>query len=74
MTYGFDSNGNLILSDGTLEIFREEMKKMRHPVRRHTGVKIECSRCGRTWERMSRKAGTLRCHSCGQRIEMEALE
>ena len=70
----FDSNGNLILPKGTTENFREEMKKMKHPGRKKTGVFVVCSKCGHQWERMTRKAGDVRCHPCRQRIKLEALE
>ena len=70
----FDSNGNLILPQGTIESFREEMKRMKHPRREKTGIKVTCPRCGHQWERMTKKAGDVRCHPCGQRIKLEALE
>jgi DNA-directed RNA polymerase subunit RPC12/RpoP len=70
----FDCNGNLILPKGTIENFREEMKKMKHPGRKKTGVLVVCTKCGHEWERMTRKAGDVRCHPCGQRIKLEALE
>ena len=70
----FDSQGNLILPKGAIENFMEEMKKTKHPGRKKTGVMISCPECGHRWERMTRKAGTVRCHPCGKRIELEALE
>jgi ribosomal protein S27E len=63
----FDSNGNLILRKGAIETFQTEM-------RRKTGIMVRCPKCGHQWERMTRKAGKVRCHSCGKRIELEALE
>ena len=69
----FDCNGNLILPKGTIENFREEMKKMKHPGRKKTGVFVTCSKCGHEHERMTKKAGKFKCHSCGQRIRLEAL-
>ena len=69
----FDCNGNLILPKGTIENFREEMKKMKHPGRKKTGVFVVCPKCGHQWERMTKKAGDVRCHPCGQRIKLEAL-
>ena len=70
----YDSQGNLILPKGAIENFMEEMKKMKHPGRKKTGVMVTCNKCGHTWERMTRKAGTVRCHPCKNRIELEAIE
>ncbi len=53
----FDSNGNLILPQGTIESFREVMKHMKHPHREKTGIMVTCPRCSHQWERMTRKAG-----------------
>ena len=69
----FDSNGNLILPPGTVESFREEMKRMKHPRREKTDITVTCPKCGHKWERMTKKAGDVRCHPCGQRIKLEAL-
>ena len=69
----FDSYGNLILPKGAIENFREETKKMKHPGRKKTGVFVTCSKCGHEHERMTKKAGKFKCHSCGQRIKLEAL-
>ena len=70
----YDSQGNLILPKGAIENFMEEMKKMKHPGRKKTGVMVTCNKCGHTWERMTRKAGRVRCHPCKNRIELEAIE
>ena len=38
----YDDHGNLILPKGAIENFREEMKKMKHPGRKKTGVMVTC--------------------------------
>jgi hypothetical protein len=42
----YDDHGNLILPKGTIENFMEEMKKMKHPGRKKTGVMVTCNKCG----------------------------
>jgi len=69
----FDCEGNLILRKGAIENFREEMRKGRYSGHKKTGIMVRCPRCDHQWERMTKKAGDVRCHPCGQRIKLEAL-
>jgi tRNA(Ile2) C34 agmatinyltransferase TiaS len=64
----FDSNGNLILPRGAIEEFRKEkqLNKARYP----TGVYVSCPRCGHSWERQGRSAGTLKCGKCGRKFKV----
>ena len=66
----FDSNGSLIFPLGTIEYFREEMKRMKNPHREKTGIRVSCPRCGHQWEKTTRKARKARCYPCGRRIEL----
>ena len=66
----FDSDGNLILPSGTAREFRIIKRKLKP---RATGVYVICPKCGNTWERRSRAAGTVRCHSCNERRDVEDI-
>ena len=66
----FSDEGMLILPPGTVNehlMYRQEMHNKRQ------GVYLECV-CGHRWQRWSQKAGILRCHKCGRRIEVEEVK
>ena len=66
----FDSDGNLILPRGTRMEYTNIRRKLKPKA---TGVFIICPKCGNTWERRSKAAGTVRCHSCGERMIVEEI-
>ena len=63
----FDSNGNLILRKGAIEAFQTD-------TRRKTGIMVRCPKCGHEWERMTRKAATIRCSHCREKVYVEAID
>jgi predicted RNA-binding Zn-ribbon protein involved in translation (DUF1610 family) len=66
----FDSDGNLILPRGTRMEYTNIRRKLKPKA---TGVFVICPKCGNTWERRSKRAGTVRCHSCNERITVEEI-
>ena len=66
----FDSDGNLILPSGTAREYRIIKRKLKPKA---TGVFVMCPKCGNTWERRSKAAGTVRCHSCNEKIQVEEI-
>lgn len=68
----YDQSGNLILPKGTIEEYRLLHHNPRN-ARCHTGVYVTCPRCGRTWERMVKHAGRLKCKGCSLQIEVEEI-
>ena len=65
-----DSDGNLILPSGTARENRLIRRKLKPKA---TGVFVICPKCGNTWERRSKAAGTVRCRSCGERMTVEEI-
>jgi ribosomal protein S27E len=66
----FDSDGNLMLPRGTARENRLIRRKLKPKA---TGVFVICQKCGNTWERKSEAAGTVRCHSCNDKIQVEEI-
>ncbi|MHB1708468.1 MAG: TFIIB-type zinc ribbon-containing protein [Thermoplasmataceae archaeon] len=67
----FNQNGDLILPSGAVEEFRHEGKAAKKiPL----GKTIRCPKCGHEWELLAGTGSVRRCHSCGARVMLEAME
>ena len=67
MTF-YDSNGMLILPKGAAEEFASMRKK-----RVHTGVYIQCPRCGHVWERTVLFSREARCSACKKHLTVSPI-
>lgn len=71
----YDENGMLVLSPDVEKEYKEgwKLKARNHHHKAITGVFVSCI-CGYKWERGSRNKGTIRCHKCNRRIDVEEIK